>query len=297
MRLSDRVRKLVTSGLHRSFGFWERLGFHITPVHFYEPIPDSRELSPTLWTTKSSLAGIDMNSTDQVELLKPLGAYQSELAQQAVANAEPGQFCFNNGLFDHTDAKVLYGLVRHCKPKRIIEVGSGFSSLVASHAIAKNRSEGHDGTLTCIEPYPVDWLRDADGVDRLIESPVQHVPMSEFEQLGPNDVLFIDSSHVLRVGSDVQFEFLDVLPRLRPGVIVHVHDIFLPEEYPRSWVVDDHRFWTEQYLLQAFLAFNDAFEVLLALNWLRIEHPAALDEAFGAAPGYRPGSFWIRRAR
>jgi hypothetical protein len=108
-------------------------------------------------------------------------------------------------------------------------------------------------------------------------------------------VLFIDSSHVSKVGGDVNFLFLEVLPRLRPGVIVHLHDVFLPAEYPRDWVVEKGRFWTEQYLLQAFLTFNDAWEILLANNYLGLEHAEALRTTFPTSPWWGGGSFWMRR--
>jgi hypothetical protein len=114
--------------------------------------------------------------------------------------------------------------------------------------------------------------------------------------LGENDILFIDSTHVLRIGSDVQYEFLEVLPRLRPGVYVHIHDIFMPAEYPEAWVRREHRFWTEQYLLQAFLCYNGAFEVIWAGSYMHLKHPDELAAAFASyGPGRHPGSFWIRR--
>jgi hypothetical protein len=126
---------------------------------------------------------------------------------------------------------------------------------------------------------------------------VQEIPLSTFAKLERNDVLFIDSSHVLTIGSDVRYEYLDILPRVKPGVLVHCHDIFLPAEYPKEWVLDDHRFWNEQYLLQAFLTFNNEFEVLWAGSYMHLKHP---DLLAAAIPSYRqekcyPKSFWIRR--
>ena len=114
-----------------------------------------------------------------------------------------------------------------------------------------------------------------------------------------HDILFIDSSHVLRIGGDVQYEYLEILPRLARGVIVHSHDIFLPAEYPRHWVLEEHKFWTEQYLLQAFLAFNDSFEVLWAGSYMHLKHPEKLEEAFSSYKRERtlPGSFWMRKVK
>ena len=128
--------------------------------------------------------------------------------------------------------------------------------------------------------------------------PIQDVSLDEFQSLRKNDILFIDSSHVCKIGSDVQFLFLEVLPRIRPGVVVHIHDIFMPMEYPKQWVLDQHLFWNEQYILQTFLSFNTTFEVLWAGQWMHIKHPDALMKAF---PSYKtgvwPGSFWFRRTR
>ena len=149
-----------------------------------------------------------------------------------------------------------------------------------------------------VEPYPNATIKKGfPGLSRLIDAPVQQVSLAEFERLRENDILFIDSSHVLKIGSDVEFLFLEVLPRLNPGVIVHIHDIFLPANYPRRWVVDELRFWNEQYILQAFLAFNRAFEVLWAASYMNIKHPERLESAF---PSYKrgqrpPGSFWMRK--
>lgn len=291
-----RLKGSATYIVKRSFPLWERLGFHITPVHFYEPIPDTRELRPEVWSAHTSLAGIDMNEASQLEVLRSLAEFSGELADVGSAVQAPGVFHFNNGLFDHTDARMLYALLRLFKPTRVVEVGSGYSSLMAARALAQNREEGKEGSLVCIEPYPREWLRTPLGGRLLLEQPVQETPIDEFSSLAANDVLFIDSSHVVRIAGDVRFEFLELLPRLAPGVLVHVHDIFLPEEYPEKWVLKERRFWTEQYLLQAFLAFNNEFEVLLAGNWLRINHGELLVDALGELPpGYRPGSFWMRR--
>jgi len=124
---------------------------------------------------------------------------------------------------------------------------------------------------------------------------VQTVPVAQFKQLEANDVLFIDSSHVVKIGSDVNYLFLEVLPRLRPGVIVHIHDIFLPNEYPRAWVLEQCRFWTEQYLLQAFLSFNSDFEIVFANSYMGRRHADMMKATFPNSPWWGGGSFWMRR--
>ena len=129
----------------------------------------------------------------------------------------------------------------------------------------------------------------------LIEKKVQDIDLEFFSQLESGDILFIDSSHTVKIGGDVNYLFLEVLPRLKPGVIVHVHDIFLPFEYRRDWVLDEFRFWTEQYLLQAFLTFNSEFEVLMANSYLNHYHQQELKAAFPGLPSWAGGSFWMRR--
>jgi hypothetical protein len=133
------------------------------------------------------------------------------------------------------------------------------------------------------------------GLTSLIPSKVEEVSLDLFTELEPSDVLFIDSSHVVRTGGDVTYLFLEVLPRLRPGVVVHVHDIFLPREYPREWVTEELRFWTEQYLLQAFLVFNSAFRVLFANSYVGARYATDLRETFPSSPWWGGGSFWMQR--
>ena len=175
----------------------------------------------------------------------------------------------------------------------MIEVGSGFSSLVLAQAAAKNENS----SLICIDPFPGELVRNGNipALQSLIETKVQDIDLEFFSQLDSGDVLFIDSSHTVKIGGDVNYLFLEILPRLKPGVIVHVHDIFLPFDYGRHWVLDEFRFWTEQYLLQAFLTFNSEFEVLLANYYLSQYHKEYLRAAFPDLPGWIGGSFWMRR--
>jgi hypothetical protein len=190
-------------------------------------------------------------------------------------------------------------MIRHFKPKKIFEIGSGNSTYLAAQAVLKNKEENGKGCeLIAFEPYPNDVLRAGfPGLSKLIPTKIQNIALSKFSELKENDILFIDSSHVLKIGGDVQYEYLEILPRLNKGVIVHIHDIFLPAEYPKEWVLKKYRFWTEQYLLQAFLASNSAFEVLWGGSYMHLKHPDKLEAAFAS---YKrevrwPGSFWMRR--
>jgi Methyltransferase domain len=285
---------LDSTEIRQLFKSWERHGFHVTPAHFYQPIPDTQSLPETLWTQPSELVGIDMNESMQLDLLRRhFPKFRDEYAQFASEpSGEENRFHLGNELFDGVDALVAYCMVRHFQPQLIIEVGSGFSSLVLGDAVAKNT----DSSLICIEPYPREFLRKSfAGLRSLIEKKVQDIDLEFFSQLGSGDVLFIDSSHTVKIGGDVNYLFLEVLPRLRPGVIVHVHDIFLPFEYRRDWVLDEFRFWTEQYILQAFLTFNSQFEVLLANSYLNQYHQQDLKTAFPGLSSWAGGSFWMRR--
>lgn len=307
MPAMTRTADTVARVCKKVFPFFERLGVHVTPVHFYEPVPDTRTLPASLWERPSELVGLDLNSGVQLDVLQSIREMSDELAAlSAGSDGAPGvpagrsagvpRFRPDNGHFDHADAYALYTVLRESRPRRVIEVGSGYSTLVAAAALERNRAEGHECALACVEPFPKPWIRDVAAVTNLFEQPLESLPLEELVNLDAGDVLILDSTHVVRTGGDVVYEFLDIVPRLRPGVLVHVHDIFLPEEYPKAWVFEQRRFWTEQYLVQAFLAFNRAWEIVWAGNWLRLNFPREWAEAMPSVPDtFVPGSLWIRR--
>jgi Methyltransferase domain len=285
---------LHSGKFHEIFPVWERHGFHVTPVHFYQPIPDTQSLPQKLWDQPSELVGIDMNDSVQLDLLRNcFPKFRDEYEQfPTKPTGQPSRFYLNNGLFDGTDALVAYCVVRHFQPRLIIEIGGGFSSLILGEGAAKNNSS----TLTCIEPFPQEFLkRGFSRLHSLIEKRVEDVELEFLSQLGSGDILFIDSSHTVKIGGDVNYLFLEVLPRLKPGVIVHVHDIFFPLDYRRDWVLDERRFWTEQYLLQAFLTFNSEFEVLMSNSYLSHYYKEDLKASFPSLTAWGGGSFWMRR--
>jgi hypothetical protein len=295
---------LHSGKLNEIFPLWERHGFHVTPVHFYQPIPDTQRLPERLWQRPSELVGIDMNDSIQLDLLRErFPKFRSDYEQFPTEPAEKSHhFHLDNDFFGGLDALVAYCMVRHFKPRLIIEIGGGFSTLLLTEAAAKNNTSA----LICIEPFPQEFLKQSvPGLHRLIEKKVEDVDLEFFSQLHSGDVLFIDSSHTVKIGGDVNYLFLEVLPRLEPGVIVHIHDIFLPFEYRRNWVLGEFRFWAEQYLLQAFLAFNSEFEVLMAnsymahgyLDDLKAAFPSleTLKAALPNSSGWGGGSFWMRR--
>lgn len=285
------------------FRLWEKKGFHVTPVEYEEPIPYVASLKDNLWQKRSKLVGIDINEKGQFELLSLFSSRFKEEYERLPRDrtSVPFQYYINNGYFECVDGQILYCMIRNFKPKRIFEIGSGNSTYLSAQALLMNKKENNqECELVAIDPYPNDVLCNGfPGLSKLIAQKVQDINLSEFNKLEENDILFIDSSHVLKIGSDVQYEFLEILPRLKKGVIVHFHDIFLPAEYPRNWVLESFRFLNEQYLLQAFLAFNVNFQVLWAGSYMHLTYPEKLEEAFSA---YRqnkgiPGSFWIRRIK
>lgn len=284
----------------RLFSLWERMGFHIILNHYYQPIPDTRTLKDELWVRHSELVGIDLNEQKQMQLLNQLSRFQDESGSfPKNKTSKLWQYYINNPAFGSLDAEILYCMIRHFKPKLIIEIGSGFSTYLSAQAILKNEEEsGNKTELIAIDPYPNEVLMSGfPGLSKLISSKVEEVDLSVFAKLKENDILFIDSSHVLNIGNDVQYEYLEILPRLNKGVIVHIHDIFLPYEYPKNWVLENHTFWNEQYILQAFLAFNSAFEILWAGNYMHLKHPEMLEKAFSSYNRKTSWniSFWMRR--
>ena len=286
--------------LRRTFNFWQALSVHVTPNHFYAPIPDTRTLTDQVWSSSNEVAGLDLDEAGQ---LRRLAAFEASFGDEyrafpRAATASPRDYFVNNRQFEGVDGEVLWCMVRSLRPRHVIEVGSGYSTRLLAQAAIANAGEGHPLDFVVIDPFPSGTLRAGlPGVSRLIEQRVQDVSASEFDSLGQDDIFFIDSSHVLKIGSDVQFEYLDLLPRLKPGVVVHAHDIFLPAEYPRSWVMGMKRFWNEQYVLQAFLAFNREFEVLWGSSFMHLRQPERLEAAFPTYDRRRdwPASFWFQR--
>jgi hypothetical protein len=274
------------------FRLWEESGIHVTPVHFYQPIPDTRTLPAALWQHASELPGLEMNDAVQLDLLDNcFPRFRDEYSKFPSKPNSPGDISLRNGQFDGTDALAAYCMIRHFRPGTIIEVGSGYSSLISAKAAAAN---GESAPI-CIEPFPPDFLLHSVAGRRLIQKKVQDVAIDFFSQLRSGDILFIDSSHTVRIGGDVNWLLLEVVPRLVPGVIVHLHDVFFPFDYPRQWVVGELRFWGEQYLLQAFLAFNSDFEILLCNNYLAYRYLDHFKATFPSSPWWGGGSFWMRR--
>lgn len=262
--------------------------------HYYEPLINFDLLIHPLERPRN-LPGIDLNVEGQLELLRQF-RYSDELRAFSAPKRDDLTYSFGNGYFDSGDAEFLYNMVRIRRPRRVVEIGSGNSTLLVIEAVKRNRQEDPDYTCehVCIEPYEMRWL-ERSGVTVRRER-VELVSKSIFEQLDRNDLLFIDSSHVIRPQGDVLCEFLEILPILRSGVLVHIHDIFTPRDYPRAWVVDKVRLWDEQYLLEAMLSRNPHWRIIGAVNYLKHDHYEALKAACSfLTPEREPGSFYIER--
>ena len=215
-----------------------------------------------------------MNYENQISLLKEFEKYYKDLPFDD-KKSDNKRYHFNNGMYDYTDAIMLYSFIRHFSPKNIIEIGSGFSSAVM---LDTKEIFNMETALIFVEPYPellYSLFKEKDNKNnKVLDTKVQHVPIEEFKKLNKNDILFIDSSHVSKTGSDVNYELFKILPNLNSGVIIHIHDIFYPFEYPKSWV-EEGRNWNENYLLRAFLSFNDSFEILLFSDYMHKHYKEA----------------------
>jgi hypothetical protein len=266
------------------FRMCQKLGFNVTPKHFYWPIPDLAMLSEKDWGAYKLSDGVNLQLDRQLRMLEAeLLPFCAECYFPEQATEREHEFHLNNGFFERVDAEIAYAMVRHWLPRRIVEIGSGQSTRLLAASLCRNAREARAGELLAIEPHPDPVLRRGfPGLSKLTQQKVQQVPMEVFTTLQEGDILFIDSSHVVAMDSDVIHEYLRILPKLKPGVVVHIHDIFMPADYPRKFVMNNLCFWGEQYLLEAFLSFNHAFEVLWSGSAMQLFHRAELQKHFPA---------------
>jgi len=272
------------------------------PGHYYNPLVNAKELEPfvdTVFDTKKkNIQGIDFHEEKQLVLLNELLPYYKELPFP-IEKKQGFRYYLSNGIYAYSDGIFLFMLIRHLKPKRIIEIGSGHSSAVmidTNEQFFESKIK-----LTFVEPYPerlYSLLKDADkSQNRIFEKPIQQIPMAEFEALEPGDFLFVDSSHVSKTGSDVNFIFFEVLPRLKSGVYIHFHDVFTPMEYPQSWVMKPNDFFgfNEIYILRAFLMYNPEFEIVMFNTFLEEHHEDWFKKNMPLCMENKGGSIWLRK--
>jgi hypothetical protein len=272
------------------------------PGHYYSPLIDPAELTleprhSQIWPAiPRAMPGVDWREDEQVALCRDVFARQERLALPEEASESPNDYYALNGQYPALDAWLLEAMLRWLRPQRMIEIGSGFSSLIT----ARINREYFDSAMQfrCVEPYPRQFLIDGvPGVSDLIVEKIQDVPLEEFATLTDGDVLFVDTSHTVKTGGDVTWIFHEIIPRLAPGVFVHVHDAFLPGDYPEPWVLEGWG-WNEAYLLRSFLSFNSEFEIVMGVRYMVNSHPDVLTEAFPGWPATSdPGgaALWMRR--
>jgi len=276
------------------------------PGHFYSPVPDLAEIRKSAKVlfdrSMTTLNSIDINEQGQVDLMRSFFPFYDEIPFPD-KQAEGHRYFFDNPYFSYGDGIILYSFLRHFRPKRIIEIGSGFSSaemLDINELFLNNEIQ-----FTFIEPFPdrlIGLLSDEDRKFSNIQvKPVQDMESATFAALTQNDILFIDSSHVAKAASDLLRIVFEILPLLRKGVIVHFHDVLWPFEYPESWI-EGGRVWNEAYFLRAFLQYNAGFEVLFFNSYMALHHsqeigskmprilrPPSLPETMGNT------SLWLRK--
>lgn len=275
-----------------------RFKFHPLLIHFYQPVPEYELLPPSYFQQKQDLPGVTIDMTVIQDYLQQLGRFSPECGWPE-HKTDGHLYFWRNPSFSYSSACILHAMIRTNQSRRLIEIGSGFSSLIAMNALRLN-DPSEQFQMHCVEPYPVKWLAEIKHPYLYLHTkPVQELPVDFFTQLEPNDILFIDSSHVSKLNSDVNFLFLRVLPRLKKGVIVHIHDIYIPYEYPQIHFWGDWKiFWNEQYLLQAFLSGNKDFSIIFPGYLMQTDFATDFKKAF---PRYDPvihratSSFWIKK--
>ena len=280
------------------FNFFQRLGIHVTGDHFYELIPNTRLVAAQYSDAPRPLPGIDFRLKEcENRALRLINTYGPEFA----ASHQKYGFRESNWYFRGLDALMLYATLRELRPRKFVEVGQGFSTSISLNALERNGQEtGQRPEFISIDPY-ARFTRDQipSQVDfRCIRQELQSTDMGPvLEGCG---FLFIDSSHVHKFGSDVEYEFTRLYPNLHSGTLLHVHDIFSPYDYPKGWIVAEKRFWNEQYLLETFLMFNSAFQVRLPVNLLARQSPALRDAVKGLTLDpefeYAGSSFYLLRS-
>lgn len=287
------VRRFGISNFPLNKKLFRQKGIYPIIDHYYDP---KFVYDGNFDAFKKRKLAIDFREQEQLSMLKHFD-HVLELKEFARDGIEgEGIFFMNNPSFGAGDAEMYYLIIRNMRPSRIIEIGSGNSTLVAVTAIEKNIKEGIPVALTCIEPYEMPWLEKIENIN-LVRKRVEEVPIDFFTTLEEGDILFIDSSHIIRPGNDVLFEYLEILPALKKGVLIHIHDIFSPRHYKQEWL-NDFCFWNEQYLLEAFLYGNDQFEIIGSLNYLKNDYFDEAQKTFvHLQKTDEPASFWIRKIK
>lgn len=263
--------------------------------HFYSPIPEIESIDKLFERVSTTATGIELNDEKQIKLFEAFKPYISVMPFSC-GTKNNYRYFFNGELwYGYGDATILFSMINYFKPKRYIEIGSGYSSIVALDSCEFANLETQ---ITFIEPYPAllrSLLSNTDDAKKLIiKSKVEALDISIFESLEKNDILFIDSSHVVKFGSDVLYLITEVLPRLKPGVIIHFHDIFWPFEYPIEWLKEG-RAWNEIYVLKSMLSNNNNYEIIYFNDYMGKTHPELLKEKMPSTESNNGCGLWLRK--
>jgi len=248
------------------------------PGHYYSPIPNLEEINKRkseIFNVNKEPKGINLRKEEQFALLQQLSIYYKDIPYDFVnAGHTNTRYQVNNDWYKYSDAIMLYSMLRHFKPDRIVEAGSGYSSAIMLDV--NERFLNSKASITFIDPYPkrlLSLLNDEDTKrHQVVKAMVQETDLAIFTKLERNDILFIDSSHISKVGSDLNYILFEILPLVKPGVIIHFHDIFYPFELPEEWVLDKKWFWNENYILRAYLTGNSNYEIINFNTYLHQEY-------------------------
>lgn len=268
---------------------------NIVPANFYSNIPliDDIENSFEYRTPDLEIynSGI-FNKSKVSEFINCMIDYSCEFCPPENGNNDdPDEFFWKNPAFSYSDAMSYYCVLRHFKPNRLLEVGSGFSTLVADQAIRKNGF----GEIYVVEPYPKKFLRKLETIKEINESFVQDIAVGEFVELVENsDIWFIDSTHTVKIGSDCLYLYLKVMPEVQKDIVVHTHDVYLPFGMPKANALDRHIYWTEQYLLYAYMLDNPKIEVLFGSAYAKQVIPDVLEKLMDNKYPGGGGSIWYK---
>ena len=282
----DGLIKLLHLFAKKSFRFWEKhFLLHITPAHFYSPIPVTYELDSSVFEKIYDCTGIDLNLDEQLEYLhKVFPKYHTEYTPTV-----------NTGL-SLVDAFALYAMIREKKPKVMIEIGAGDTTKISLKALQMNKNEGNSYKFHSIEPYPRDDVKKIQNEDfELIQCKLQDV---DIELLSTADLLFIDSNHVSKIDSDVNCEILEIIPKLKVGSLVHWHDIVIPTNYWKEWIENGNQFWNESYMVHSFMLFNESFKTIWAARYMKLNYTNEMQQIFPYLQrNHHLMSFWIERIK
>ncbi len=290
------IRRLGLRRMIWSRKIFMKIGIFPIRDHYYEPLFNPKHLRLSLRQDRV-FTGINLNDEEQLAILERF-SFNEELKKIPLEKTKNLEFYYHNPSIGLGDAEYLYNMIRLFKPKKIIEIGSGNSTLMTINAVNQNKKENHKYSCkhVCIEPYEMDWLEKSDL--KIIRERVENIDKQIFSNLEANDILFIDSSHIIRPQGDVLFEYLEILPILKQGVLVHIHDVFTPKDYLDEWIIEDIKLWNEQYLLEAFMMFNNEYRIIGALNYLKHHYLKELSAKCPILANKRdeePCSFWMIR--